>query len=648
MASKKPTSRPSKPEFGVIVAHDVMVAMRDGVRLATDIYRPALADGAPAPGRFPTILTRTSYDKSNPVMQVEPVGMFFARRGYAVAIQDLRGRGHSEGTGEYSHTANPKEGLDGFDSIEWIARQAWSNGRVGMVGSSHSGIVQNVAALHRPPHLKALWVDVAPTSAFDWEARQGGAQSLHMFAALFLHGYDAQEIRDDKVAQRRIESAVENIRDELMKMPFKPGHSPLSVLPNFERVLAHYTYDGAHNEWWGMEAMEQKTRWKRFADIPAVFSSGWYDPFVADVTEQFQHLAKQNKATQRLIAGPWNHTAMRGGGTFVVEVDFGKDAAWGYGVYNAARLRWFDRWLKDLQTGVEKDPPVRFFVMGGGSGRRTEAGRIDHGGEWHRASAWPPPAKAQSWYLSSGGGLSTEPPGADEPSVSWTHDPENPVPTIGGAVSGFLEWVTLPDGMDKSYVSPRARMHSVVPDGPMHQRERQGHVGCRPPYPLLSERHDVLVFESPRLVEAVTVAGLIELQLWLSSSAPDTDVTAKLIDVCPANPDWPEGFHLPLADTILRLRFRQGFKREVLLEPGKPVRLTIKLPPIANQFAAGHRIRLDIASSNFPRFDVNPNTGEKLGRHTRMEKALNTLYLDKKRAAHLVLPVLAESKTRAG
>ncbi len=183
----------SKPPSAVIVAHDLMVPMRDGVRLATDIYRPALADGTPAPGRLPTILTRTSYDKSNPVMQVEPVGMYFAKRGYAVAIQDLRGRGRSEGTGEYAHTANPKEGPDGHDTVEWIAGQSWSNGRVGMVGSSHSGIVQNVAALHRPPHLTALWVDVAPTSAFDWEARQGGAQALQMYAALFLHGYDAQE-----------------------------------------------------------------------------------------------------------------------------------------------------------------------------------------------------------------------------------------------------------------------------------------------------------------------------------------------------------------------------------------------------------------------------------------------------------------------
>ena len=153
----------------ISVSLDVMVPMRDGVRLATDIYRPALPDGSPRPGRFPVLLTRTSYDKSNPVMQVEPVGKYFARRGYVVAIQDLRGRGNSEGVGDYHHRANPREGEDGHDTIEWLAAQPWSTGRIGMVGSSHSGCVQNVAALHRPPHLSALWVDVAPITAHGWE-----------------------------------------------------------------------------------------------------------------------------------------------------------------------------------------------------------------------------------------------------------------------------------------------------------------------------------------------------------------------------------------------------------------------------------------------------------------------------------------------
>ena len=171
---------PESQVHGLVVSHDVMIPMRDGIRLATDIYRPADSQGNPLEGEFPVILGRTSYDKSNPVIWVDPVANAFVPRGYVVLLQDLRGRGRSEGTGEYFHTANQKEGMDGYDTVEWAAAQNWCSGRVGMVGASHGGIVQNMASLYRPPHLSALWVDVAPTNAFRWEVRQGGAMALHM------------------------------------------------------------------------------------------------------------------------------------------------------------------------------------------------------------------------------------------------------------------------------------------------------------------------------------------------------------------------------------------------------------------------------------------------------------------------------------
>ncbi|MEE8046018.1 MAG: CocE/NonD family hydrolase, partial [Dehalococcoidia bacterium] len=170
-------TNPVQANFGVIASQNVMIPMRDGVRLATDIYRPADTSGNPVAGEFPVILGRTSYDKSNPVIWIDAVAKAFVPRGYAVLLQDLRGRGLSEGTGDYFHTANQKEGLDGYDTIEWAAAQEWCNGRVGMVGASHGGIVQNMASLYRPPHLAALWVDVAPTNAFRWEVRQGGAMA---------------------------------------------------------------------------------------------------------------------------------------------------------------------------------------------------------------------------------------------------------------------------------------------------------------------------------------------------------------------------------------------------------------------------------------------------------------------------------------
>ena len=240
----------SAPQYGIVVSRDVMVEMRDGVRLATDVYRPANPDGTPAEGRFPVVLGRTSYDKSNPVMWIQPVADFFTPRGYVVMLQDLRGRGRSEGTGQYFHTANVNEGPDGYDTIEWAAAQAWSNGRTGMVGSSHGGIVQNMASLYRPPHLSALWVDVAPTNAFKWEARQGGAMGLHMYGAMYLHGFDSQEIQGDSEAVRRIEEGAENLREGIWDMPLRPGETPIAAVPNLEKVLFHYYYDGAYNDWW--------------------------------------------------------------------------------------------------------------------------------------------------------------------------------------------------------------------------------------------------------------------------------------------------------------------------------------------------------------------------------------------------------------
>lgn len=628
--------------YGLVASRDVMVSMRDGVRLATDLYRPADASGNPAPGRFPTILGRTSYDKSNPVIWIRPVAEFFVPRGYAVVLQDLRGRGLSEGTGQYFHTANENEGRDGYDTIEWIARQPWSNGRVGMVGSSHGGIVQNVASMERPPHLTALWVDVAPTSAFDWEARQGGAFALHMFGALFLHGWDAQEIRDDPVAQRYIEQGAERLRDLVWQIPYRPGHSPISVVPNLEKVLFHYQNEGAFNDWWDQPSMQQKGRYDTFADIPAVFSGGWYDPFIEDYSNQFSHLAKRNKSPQRLIVGPWNHVTMRGGGaTNVVDVDFGSAARWGDTVYNEHRLRWFDRWLKGVSNGAESDTPVRLFVMGGGTGRKTARGHLDHGGRWRDEREWPlRRAKATPYYLGPDGTLGTAAPRGAAGNATWTHDPEHPVPSVGANVTGFYEWIKVPNNLSRSYVPPRARMQSIIPDGPLHQRERQDLVACRPPYPLLAERMDVLVFQTPPLTEGIEVTGSIEVRLWVSSTAPDTDFTAKLLDIYPPNEDYPEGYHLPLCDSILRARFRKGFDREELMKPGEVYEVRIPLPAISNLFVRGHRIRLDTASSNFPRFDINPNTEEPLGRHTQKVKARNTVYFDRRRPSQVVLPVV--------
>lgn len=624
----------------VSVSRNVMIPMRDGTRLATDIYRPALPNGDAECKPMPVILTRTPYDKSNAVMQVEPVGHFFATHGYAVAIQDVRGRGESEDIGNYHHIGNPLEGSDGFDTIEWLSEQRWSNGRIGMVGTSYSALVQNAAMLKHPPALKAVWVDSSPTSGLDWECRRGGAMAMQMFPALFVHAMDAPEIRDDPSAKARIEWGGKNIRSLLKSMPFKPGHTPLAAVPNLERVLFRYYYDGCKNDWWGMESIDFKSRYDQFPDIPSVFSTGWYDLFTEEMTQEFREMFHTRSAPQKLIVGPWNHTAMRSGHSVIGEVDFGAEAAWGYSKYNAERLRWFDRWLRNIDNGAENDPVVQLFMMGGGTGKVTANSHLDHGGEWQTEQDWPVVGtKATPYYFKADGQMDEEVPNSNTRPRSWTHDPSRPVPTLGASIAPFLEFVDLPTGISKDYTPMRGRMRTFVHDGPMHQRERHDIFGSSEPYPLLSERPDVLVFQTDVLESDLEVVGPISVQLWISSNALDTDFTAKLVDVYPPSEEYPEGFHMNVVDSILRARFRNGFEAEELLEPNVVYEISVILPPTANRFCKGHRIRVDIASSSFPQFDINPNTGEALGRHTHSVPALNTVYIDRDRPSHILLPV---------
>lgn len=373
----------SKTQYGIIIAKDVLVPMRDGTRLATDIYYPA-RDGERVAGQWPTILLRTSYDKSAQ-RYVDTIANFFTPRGYVTVQQDLRGRYNSEGTGQYYHVANLNEGKDGYDTIEWIAAQSWSNGKVGMVGSSHPGLVQTHAALYRPPHLTAIWPDVAPTNSYQQQVRRGGAMQLHMFGALFLHAQDSQEARADPKVHAVIFEAMKHMRELVYATPFKRGHTPLAVVPTLEETLFNYYYRGAYDEFWSAEYSDFTRYFDRHADIPGTFSGGWFDPFAEATTRQYAAMAKQNKSPQRLIMGPWTHMGMRGVNmSYAGDVDFGPEAVWGFERFNLEQLHFFDRWLKnspefrvlsaeDEQSNPElstqdsalRTAPVRIFVMGG-------------------------------------------------------------------------------------------------------------------------------------------------------------------------------------------------------------------------------------------------------------------------------------------
>jgi putative CocE/NonD family hydrolase len=618
-----------------VVARHVMIPMRDGVRLAADIYRPAI-DGEIVPGAFPVLLGRTSYDKSNTWLWVEPVCEWFVARGFVVVVQDQRGRYLSEGTGDYFHTVNPKEGIDGYDTIEWIAQQPWCNGRVGMTGSSHGAIVQQVAALHRPPHLAAIWPDVGPTNIYEHEAREGGAMSMQMFGAIFMHAFEAQEAYATPGARDAIIADMQRMADLSQETPFREGQTALRHVPGLEQTMLNYYRRGRYDEWWHQEAANQEPYWDRHADIPGVYTGGWWDPFSKGTTRYFARMAEQNTTPQRLVIGPWSHDGMRTGFTYTNDVDFGEAGVWGYERYNEERLRWFGRWLRDDDTGVDDDPAVRIFVMGGGDGHKTAEGHLYHGGRWREEPEWPiARTRHVPYYLHADGSLSPERPAEGAAPRRYTFDPDRPVPSMGGCATAFFEMVRVLDGVEpwfESYIPWRVRMRNILPTGPCNQVDADGR--------FLSERDDVLVFQTEPLREAVELTGSVTVHLWIASSAPDTDFTAKLVDVHPPNADYPDGYHLNLPDSIIRTRFRNGWDREELMEPGEVCEVAIELPPTSNLFAVGHRIRIDISSSNAPRLDVNPNTGEPIGHHTRTEVAQQSVFVDAARPSHAVLPLI--------
>ena len=634
------------PEYGMVIAKDVMVPMRDGVKLATDIYRPA-RDGEPVPETFPTLLLRTPYDKDD--RRHTDIARFFIPRGYVVALQDVRGRHDSEGTGEYFHIANAKEGIDGADTVEWLAARPWCSGRIGSMGSSYAALAQVRMAFQSPQHLAAIWPDVTPSNSYQNQVREGGAMQLHMFWALFLHAQDAQELRDDPEARRVMWQGFRNLRGLLQSMPFKPGQTPLALVPNLEKSLFDYYHRGTYDEYWRQEYHNFERNFHRHADIPMTLTGGWYDPFAIGMTRYFAAMAAKNAAPVRLIMGPWDHAAMRAGRTYTGDVDFGAESAWGMKRYFEKLLRYFDRWLKDIPNNVEDDPPVRIFVMGGGSGRRTDEGKMDHGGRWRAEPQWPlARARLATYYLHRDGSLAPDPPLESDKPLSYDYDPNRPVPTIGGNPVGFTELPAdggdLDDMWSQLINSPVKRIElegrDIVPLGAQHQREHEDVFGASSPYSLLADRPDVLVFETATLREDVEVTGDSEVNLWVSSTAVDTDFTARLVDVYPASEDYPDGYHMNLVDSIIRTRYRESWEREKLMEPGEVCEVRIPLPPTSNLFRASHRIRVDISSSNFPQFDVNPNTGEPVGRHTHTVVARNTLHLDEINSSRIVLPII--------
>lgn len=606
-AGAAPAQRPAVDPSAYVLERGVMVAMRDGVRLATDLYFPA-RNGIRLEGKLPAVLERTPYNRENSGRQWGP---YFASHGYVAISQDTRGRYGSEGVW---HMVTDDVN-DGHDTAAWIVAQPWSDGGFGMLGTSYVGGTQHAMALSNPPGLKATIPADAVANAGYFGMRYGGAFELRFMNWIFTIGApQGSRASKDPGTRAALEEAARNIRQYLLRLPVRKDTTPLRLAPEYEEWLVHAMGHGENDAYWKQPGFGVADQAARYKDIPVYLIGGWHDSWARQTTMSYLALSKAHRSPKKMILGPWIHGAHTSHAHG--QVEFGEAAAiqgWEF------RRRWFDRWLKNAPNGAENDAPVKIFVMGGGSEARTAEGRHLHGGVWRDEREWPlARTRYTPYYLRSGGTLTPAKPTEPRGSTTYDFDPRDPVPTIGGNISSG-------DG--------------IMLQGAWDQKCGDHVWNCKDSLPL-SARRDVLVFETPPLESDLEVTGPIDVKLWVSSSAVDTDFTAKLIDVHPPSADFPAGFDMHLGDGILRARFRNSLEKQELMKPGEIYQLTIQLYPTSNLFRAGHRIRLDVSSSNFPRFDVNPNTGEPLNAHRRMVIATNTVYHDALHPSHVILPVI--------
>ncbi|MCL5006359.1 MAG: CocE/NonD family hydrolase [Acidobacteria bacterium] len=563
--------------YQVIIERNVPARMRDGVVLHADVYRPD------APGKFPVLLERTPYNKDGDL----GFGVKAAERGYVAIIQDVRGRSTSQG----EWYPFKYESQDGYDTVEWAAKLPYSNGKVGMVGGSYVGATQMLAAIAHPPHLAGIFPIVTASNYHNGWTYQGGAFE-QWFNESWTSGLALNTLR------RRV-GAGTNAKKGIWAIPLSqfslfnlPGNAAWpadlqTLAPYFLDWLKHPSFD----DYWKRWSIED-----HYPDItvPAYTVAGWYDIFQGGALKNYVGIKARGGSEaarngQRLLVIVGGHAGM---GEKVGDLDFGPQSVVNF---EDLEFRWYDYLLKGIDNGIENEKPVKIFVMG-----------IN---KWREEDSWPlERARSTEYYLHSGGkansltgdgSLSTTPPNS-ELSDRFTYDPANPVLTLGG---------------------PLCCNSSELMAGPVDQRPDEA-------------RPDVLVYTTPAFKHDSEVTGHVKLILYASSSAVDTDFTGKLVDV------WPNGFAQNLTEGIIRARYRNSQAKPEFMNPGQIYKFTIDLWSTSNVFLAGHKLRLDISSSNFPRFDRNPNTGEEPESATRWVKATNTIYHDSAHPSALVLPVV--------
>jgi putative CocE/NonD family hydrolase len=591
----------------VTAERNITMRLQDGARLATDVYLPA---GVPGP--WPAILERTPYNKLGPALVLS--AKYFASHGYAVVLQDVRGRYASEG--EWYPFGN--EGPDGVEAVAWVRAQPWCDGRVATIGLSYSSCTQTSLAALDPPGLAAQFVSQGFHNYHTSSMRQGGALELRFFLYAFMMATTSREAIADPATRLAMQQAWAEMRAWLRRTPPKPGLTPLRHVPSYERWLLDIWQHGEYDEYWSSRAgYSIEGLYEQHADVPVCLCGSWYDSYARSTVANYVELSRRKRGPIRLIMGPWIHGTANLDLSYAGDADFGPDAPLGY---DHVRLRWFDAVLKGARNGVLERPPVHIFVMGGGSGRKVVgSGRLDVGGRWRAEREWPlARTEPTPLYLHPAGGLSPSRPPAGAAPSRYAFDPGDPVPTIGGNISV---------GYD------------LMPGGGFDQRGGPHVYGATDRLPL-SARRDVLVFSTQPLERDLEITGSVVVRLWAASTAPDTDFTAKLIDVYPSNADYPDGYELNIGDSIIRARYRNSPERPELMEPGTAYEFTITLYPTSVVFQQGHRIRLHVSSSNFPRFDVNPNTGGPLGLEQVTQTAIQTVFHDADHPSHVLLPVI--------
>jgi putative CocE/NonD family hydrolase len=568
----------SAPTYEVRVERNVRVPMRDGVTLSADIYRPATE------GQFPALLLRTPYSNNAPDEVQDST--WYAQRGYVVVNQDVRGRYDSDG----QFYTQRGEADDGYDTDEWIGQQPWSNGKIGTVGGSYLGYTQLTQGIRGSKYLRALAADVTSTDIYDGWVYVDGAFVLGFalpWGAVVVDGHTIQFGQYD--------------------WPKIFRHLPIATADaaagHVNRPYRDWVQHSRRNDpYWDSISFEREAQ--RIA-VPLLVIEGWYDIFLRGALRDHVKIVKDGatpaaRDNVRLMIGPWGHS--KNGGTRISDpslptsgpnrsMDFGADAQVDW---RKVYLRWHDYWLKGIDNGVASEPRVKLFVMG------ENRWRYEH--EWPLART-----RYTKFYLQSGGSANgidgngtlvrkAQPGAATD---TFDYDPADPVPTLGGNICC-----------------------GPVPSGPRDQRP-------------VEARRDVLVYTSPTLKEAVEVTGPIKMKLFAATTAPDTDWTAKLVDV------HPDGYAQNIQDGILRARYRRGKEQPAeLLTPGRVYEYDIDLWASSNTFLPGHRIRVEIASSNFPRFDRNLNTGEDPATGTRMQRATQTVHHSSKYPSHIVLPII--------